>query len=44
MKPKKLVYGVGTNDAGYVVQKWETIVVDGKRKQELVWACQYYRA
>ena len=31
---KKLVFGVGVNDAGYVVQQFETIgYVDGKRKQ-----------
>ena len=46
MKPKnkKLVYGVGLNDADYVVQKKETIgYVDGKRKQKLVWKCPFYR-
>jgi len=39
----KLVYGVGINDADYIVQKWETIEVNGKRKQKLVWVCPYYR-
>ena len=40
----KLVYGVGVNDADYVVQKWETISrVNGKRKQKLVWRCPFYR-
>ena len=46
MKPenKKLVYGVGNNDADYVVQKRETIgCADGKTKQNLVWECPYYR-
>lgn len=44
MKPKKLVYGVGANDADYVVRKFETIgYVDGKRKQKQVWVCPYYR-
>ena len=43
MKPKKLVYGVGTNDAGYVVQNFETVgYVDGKRKRKQVWMCPYY--
>lgn len=43
MKPKKLVYGVGINDAGYVTQKFETIgYTNGKRKQKLVWMCPYY--
>ena len=43
-KPK-LVFGVGINDADYVVQKFETIgYVNGKRKQRLVWVCPYYRA
>ena len=45
MKPKKLVHGVGINDADYVLQKKEAIgYVDGKRKWKLVWACPYYRA
>lgn len=45
MKPKKLVCGVGINDADYVVQKFETIgCVNGKRKQKRVWACPYYVA
>ena len=46
MKPKtkKLVRGIGTNDADYVVQKFETIgYVNGKLKQKLVWVCPYYR-
>jgi len=40
----KLVFGVGINDADYVTQKWETIEVNGKRKQKMVWVCPYYRA
>ena len=45
MKPKKLVCGVGINDADYVVKKLETVgYVDGKQKQKLVWACPYYCA
>ena len=44
MKPKKLFYGVGINDADYVVEKLETLgYVDGKQKQKLVWLCPYYR-
>lgn len=36
--------GVGVNDAGYAVAKYETIgYVNGKRKQKLVWMCQYYQ-
>lgn len=43
MKPKKLVYGVGTNDADYATQKFETIsYADGKQKQKLVWRCPCY--
>ena len=42
---KATVYGVGINDADYVVKKFETIgYVGGKRKQKLVWICPYYRA
>lgn len=45
MKPKKLVRGVGVNDADYAVQKLETIgYVNGKRKQKLVWKCPHYQA
>lgn len=45
MKPKKLVRGVGINDAGYVTHKFETIgYVNGKRKQKLIWRCPYYQA
>ena len=45
MKTKKLVYGVGFNDADYVVKKMEIIgYVNGKKKQRLVWECPYYRA
>ena len=44
MKPKILVFGVGNNDADYVVEKRETVgYVDGKRKQKLIWICPYYR-
>jgi len=43
MRSRKLVYGVGINDAGYVVVKWETIEVNGVRKRKRVWECPYYR-
>lgn len=44
MKSKKLVFGVGINDADYVVKVWESFgYVNGKRKQKLVWICPYYR-
>lgn len=40
----KLVFGVGINDADYVVKKWETVwCVNGVRKRRLVWECPYYR-
>ena len=41
MKPRKLVHGVGVNDANYVVEKRET---NGYQKQRYVWRCPYYRA
>ena len=44
MKAKKLVFGVGINDADYVVQRNEIIEVNGKQKLKLVWVCPYYRA
>lgn len=43
MKIKKLVCGVGINDSDYVVQRKETIVVNGKKKQKLIWFCPFYR-
>ena len=44
MKIRKLIYGVGVNDADYVVQKYETIgYVNGKRKQKLIWICPFYK-
>lgn len=48
MKPNKLgapklVYGVGINDADYAVTRKETIYVNGKQKQKLVWYCPYFR-
>jgi len=43
MTTKKLVYGVGINDADYVTQKWERVEVNGVRKRRLVWYCPYYR-
>ncbi len=43
-KKKKLVCGVGINDADYTVMKWETIGYEnGKLKQKLVWVCPFYR-
>ena len=45
MKPRKLVHGVGINDADYAVANYETIgCVDGKQKQKRVWLCPYYQA
>lgn len=40
---RKLTYGVGVNDADYAVQKFETIEVNGARKQRRVWTCPYYQ-
>lgn len=45
MNLRRLVNGVGVNDADYVVEKKETTGhVNGKQKQKLVWACPYYQA
>ena len=44
MKPKKLVQGIGVNDADYVTQKMETIGYEGeKQKRKTVWACPYFQ-
>lgn len=41
---KRLVCGVGINDADYVVQvKEEAGYVNGKRKRRLVWVCPFYQ-
>ena len=40
---KKLVCGIGVNDADYVVQKKEDWYDEsGKRRQRRVWACPFY--
>lgn len=39
----RLVYGVGINDADYVVHKWETIEENGVRRKIRVWICPYYQ-
>ena len=44
MKVKKLVCGVGINDADYTVVKQETTVVNGKQKKKLIWICPFYQA
>lgn len=44
MKSGKLVHGVGINDADYAVTKWETVIVNGKQKQKLIWFCPFHRA
>lgn len=44
MKAKRLIYGVGNNNADYVVDKREEAgYVDGKRKRKQVWVCPYYK-
>lgn len=43
MKTKKLVHGVGINDADYVVRKNETNKVNGVRKLRVVWRCPCYQ-
>jgi len=42
-KSERLVFGVGINDADYVVERKETIEVNGKQKMKLVWYCPYHR-
>ena len=43
MKTGKLVCGVGINDSDYATRKFETIVVNGKQKRKLIWACPFYQ-
>ena len=42
-KKKRLVCGVGINDADYAVTKSEIFEVDGVRKYKMVWICPYYK-
>jgi len=39
---KRLVYGVGINDANYVIEKREYHFLNGKKIARLVWRCPYY--
>ena len=42
-KKSKLVYGVGINDADYIVQLRETIEsCSGKPRRKLIWSCPFY--
>ena len=41
-KKSKLTYGVGINDADYVVQRFESWQENGKQFKKLVWKCPYY--
>ena len=41
---RKLVYGVGVNDADYVTQLYEEYgYVNGKRKRKKLWTCPFYQ-
>jgi hypothetical protein len=40
---RKLICGVGLNDADYVTQINEYSYKNGKRKQKKVWTCPFYR-
>lgn len=41
---KKLVCGVGVNDADYIVQIKEDIArISGKRKRKVIWICPFYQ-
>lgn len=43
MGVKKLVFGVGINDADYVVDKRVNVSLPGERRsQKVLWACPYY--
>ena len=41
-RKRKLVFGKGWNDADYVTQKFEKVLVDGSEKRRQVWVCPYY--
>jgi hypothetical protein len=39
---KHLLYGIGINDANYVVKVCEYVFIDGVRKRVETWCCPYY--
>lgn len=40
---KKLVFGVGINDADYAIKKYEELPrINGKQNQKVIWECPYY--
>lgn len=42
-KVRKLVCGVGINDADYIYKTWETLgFINGKRKTRVTWICPFY--
>ena len=44
MKSKKLVCGVGINDADYKLSEWEVITdVHGNKRFRRIWSCPFYR-
>lgn len=45
MTNKKLVFGVGINDANYAISSREELAKgkDGKRNRKVVWECPYYK-
>ena len=45
-KPRVPLYGVGINDADYVIAKHRQLeerLVSGRKKQQLIWICPYYQ-
>jgi len=43
---KKLVCGIGVNDADYPLTEWEITqeyYFNGKRKRKMIWVCPYYK-
>jgi len=40
---RRLVQGVGINDADYVTVQYERYYLEGKSKQRLVWVCPFYK-
>lgn len=40
---RKLVFGIGINDASYSISITETVgYINGKQKQRVIWSCPYY--
>ena len=43
MNNRKPIFGVGINDADYVVRKTQRVIIEGKTTSRTLWFCPYYK-